>query len=95
MSPPGPSQTTTFAAEVGAAGDFGLNIGKIVHWYEQLTGQRLINAQTYFIDYLPSDVRLSDVLIIAAISLLMAFLATLYPSWAAARTQPAEALRYE
>ena len=73
----------------------GLNIGKIVHWYEQLTGQRLINAQTYFIDYLPSDVRLSDVLIIAAISLLMAFLATLYPSWAAARTQPAEALRYE
>ena len=50
---------------------------------------------TYFIDYLPSDVRLSDVLIIAAISLLMAFLATLYPSWAAARTQPAEALRYE
>ena len=73
----------------------GLNIGKIVHWYEQLTGQRLINAQTYFIDYLPSDVRLSDVLIIAAIYLLMAFLATLYPSWAAARTQPAEALRYE
>ena len=73
----------------------GLNIGRMVHEFEQLTGQRLINAQTYFIDYLPSDVRLNDVLIIAAISLLMAFLATLYPSWAAARTQPAEALRYE
>ncbi|AUZ04174.2 MULTISPECIES: lipoprotein-releasing ABC transporter permease subunit [Vitreoscilla] len=73
----------------------GLNIGKMVHFYEQLTGTRLINAQTYFIDYLPSDVRMSDVLIIVAISLLMSFLATLYPSWSAARTQPAEALRYE
>ena len=73
----------------------GLNIGQMVKFYENLTGSRLINAQTYFIDYLPSDVRLSDVLIIVFISLLMSFLATLYPSWSAAKTQPAEALRYE
>ena len=55
----------------------------------------LINSQVYFIDYLPSDVNLKDVAVIACISLGLAFIATLYPSWRAAKTQPAEALRYE
>jgi lipoprotein-releasing system permease protein len=49
----------------------------------------------YLIDKLPSDVLLSDVLTITVISLVLALLATLYPSWRAARTQPAEALRHE
>ncbi|EGV36435.1 lipoprotein-releasing ABC transporter permease subunit [Neisseria weaveri] len=73
----------------------GWNVGKIVAFFEKLFGFNLINSQVYFIDYLPSDVNMSDVLLIAAISLTLAFLATLYPSWRAAKTQPAEALRYE
>ncbi|MDF7676158.1 lipoprotein-releasing ABC transporter permease subunit [Neisseriaceae bacterium ESL0693] len=71
------------------------NIGHIVGFFEQLTGTHIIDPQIYFINYLPSDVELSDVGMIALISLSLAFLATLYPSWRAAKTQPAEALRYE
>lgn len=73
----------------------GLNIGRIVAFFEHLTGKHLIPSQVYFVSYLPSDVEFSDVCMIAVISLLLAFVATLYPSWRAAKTQPAEALRYE
>lgn len=73
----------------------GWNVGKIVAFFEKIFGVHLINSQIYFIDYLPSDVNMRDVAVIAAISLVLAFLATLYPSWRAAKTQPAEALRYE
>lgn len=73
----------------------GMNIGRIVAFFEDLFDKQLINSQIYFIDYLPSDVSTDDVLVIAAISLALAFIATLYPSWRAAKTQPAEALRYE
>ncbi len=73
----------------------GINVGKIVAFIEKIFGLHLINSQIYFIDYLPSDVNLKDVLTIAAISLFLAFIATLYPSWRASKTQPAEALRYE
>lgn len=73
----------------------GLNIGRIVAFFEHLTGKHLIPSQIYFVSYLPSDVEFTDVCTIAVISLLLAFVATLYPSWRAAKTQPAEALRYE
>ncbi len=73
----------------------GWNVGKIVAFFENMFGLHLINSQVYFIDYLPSEVNFSDVVVIAAISLTLAFLATLYPSWRASKTQPAEALRYE
>ena len=49
----------------------------------------------YYITGLPYDLQSSDVTIIALIALTMSFLATLYPAWRAARTDPAEALRYE
>ena len=73
----------------------GWNVGKIVGFFEKMFDFHLINSQVYFIDYLPSDVNLRDVIVIAAISLGLAFVATLYPSWRASKTQPAEALRYE
>ncbi len=72
-----------------------LNISSIVGGIEALMGRPLVNSQIYFLNYIPSHVQVSDVAIIALISLLLAFLATLYPSWRAAKTQPAEALRYE
>jgi lipoprotein-releasing system permease protein len=49
----------------------------------------------YYITGLPTQLEASDITIIAIIALVMAFLATLYPAWRAARTAPAEALRYE
>ncbi|WP_274571408.1 lipoprotein-releasing ABC transporter permease subunit [Neisseria leonii] len=73
----------------------GWQVGRILAFFENLFGVNLINSQVYFIDYLPSRVVWQEVLLIAAVSLLLAFLATLYPSWRASRTQPAEALRYE
>jgi len=49
----------------------------------------------YLISELPSDLQWPDVWIIAGVAVVLAFLATLYPSWAAARVRPADALRYE
>ncbi|MBI3143987.1 MAG: lipoprotein-releasing ABC transporter permease subunit [Pseudogulbenkiania sp.] len=72
-----------------------LNLDVIVPLIERLIGTKILSSEVYMIDYLPSDVQWSDVSTIAVVSLLLALLATLYPSWRAARTQPAEALRYE
>jgi lipoprotein-releasing system permease protein len=70
-----------------------LTISDIVAWFERITGEHLL--QEYFVNYLPSQLEISDVLIITLISLAISFVATLYPALQAARTQPAEALRYE
>ena len=72
-----------------------LNVGAIVSAIEQMAGRKLVTSAIYFIDYMPSQVKLSDVLAIVAISLGLSFVATLLPSWRASKTQPAEALRYE
>ncbi len=71
------------------------NLDVIMPFIERLLGVKLLSSEVYLIDYLPSDVQLADVGTIAVISLVLSLLATLYPSWRAARTQPAEALRYE
>lgn len=71
------------------------NIGNIVSWIENATNQHLIRSDVYFLNYLPSDIHLTDVITVICISLFLSFIATIYPSWRAARTQPAEALRYE
>ena len=72
-----------------------LNISALIAWVERSLGMRFLSAEVYFIDYLPSRLQLADVLTVCAAALLLSFLATLYPAWRAARTQPAEALRYE
>ena len=56
---------------------------------------QLLPEDVYYITGLPTDLQSSDVIAIACVALAMAFLATLYPAWRAARTAPAEALRYE
>lgn len=73
----------------------GANVGRIMAFFERLSGTQLVNSQVYFIDYLPSEVEWPQVAAIALVSMILSFLATLYPSWRAARTQPAEALRYD
>ncbi|OEC34960.1 lipoprotein-releasing system permease protein [Pseudomonas cuatrocienegasensis] len=72
-----------------------LNISAGIAALERALGIHFLNADVYFIDYLPSQLLLADVLMVCAAALLLSFLATLYPAWRAARTQPAEALRYE
>ena len=71
------------------------NLDTIVPAIERIIGTKLLSSEVYMIDHLPSDVQFADVSTIAVIALVLAFIATLYPSWRAARTQPAEALRYE
>lgn len=80
---------------VGLGYIIGLNVGAIVAGIESFLGIKLISGSVYVLDYLPSDPKLSDIVTIAVASLLMAFVATLYPSWRASRINPAEALRYE
>jgi lipoprotein-releasing system permease protein len=82
-------------AGVGLGVLVALNIDVIVPFIEQMLGVSFLPAQIYLITHMPSDPRMDDILPIGVISLLLAFLATLYPSWRASRVQPAEALRYE
>jgi lipoprotein-releasing system permease protein len=54
-----------------------------------------LSSEVYSIDYLPFAPRAIDGVLVAIVALLISFVATLYPSWSAARVLPAEALRYE
>ena len=71
------------------------HVTAVVHTIETFFHVQLLSANVYFVDYLPATIHSSDVFKVTIIALLMSFLATLYPAWIAARTQPAEALRYE
>ena len=83
------------AAGVGMGLLVAVNIGTLVPALERLLGVAFLPGSVYLISRMPSDPRLSDVLPITLISLVLAFVATLYPSWRASRVKPAEALRYE
>ncbi len=72
-----------------------LNIETVVPVLENLLGFKFLSKDVYLIPELPSEVQLDDVIGVALISLSLAFLATLYPSWRASKVNPAEALRYE
>lgn len=72
-----------------------LTISDLVAWAERMFGFQILNADVYFISYLPSQLLWSDVLVVVGAGLCLSFLATLYPSYRASRVNPAEALRYE
>ena len=78
---------------------FGLliafNVGTLVGMIEALLRVSFLPASVYLINRMPSDPQSGDIVPIVIISLLLSFIATLYPSWRASRVQPAEALRYE
>ncbi len=71
------------------------NIDTLVPALEQLLGASFLPQDIYLISRMPSDPQSADIVPIAVISLVLAFAATLYPSWRASRVNPAEALRYE
>jgi len=80
-------------------GVIGTVAGLIVGYGVAIAGAKYhfvaLSAEVYSIDYLPFAPRVIDGVLIAAVALLISFVATLYPSWSAARVLPAEALRYE
>jgi len=82
---------------IGVAGGIALalNIDVVVPFLERLLNVQFLSREVYYITDLPSDLQTSDVVAIALVSLTLSLLATLYPSWRAARVNPAEALRYE
>ncbi len=91
-------------AMVGVIGTFaGLALGQlvacnidvIVPAIEQALGAPFLPKDIYLISTMPSEPQASDIVPIAVISLILAFVATIYPSWRASRVNPAEALRYE
>jgi lipoprotein-releasing system permease protein len=71
------------------------NIGTIVPFIERLLHVSFLPSSVYLISRMPSDPQSSDIVPIVIISLVLSFIATIYPSWRASRVQPAEALRYE
>jgi len=71
------------------------NVDVIVPAIERVLQMSFLPSSVYLISRMPSDPQQGDIVPVAVISLVLAFLATLYPSWRASRLQPAEALRYE
>ncbi|AHE98198.1 lipoprotein-releasing ABC transporter permease subunit [Thioalkalivibrio paradoxus] len=72
-----------------------LNIDVVVPLIERITGTQFLAADVYYISDLPSELRVEDVIRISGLAFVLTLLATLFPAWRAARTRPAEALRYE
>ena len=82
---------------IGVAGGvaLALNVESIVPAIEGLLGVEFISGDIYWISDLPSDLRMEDVWRITTAAIGLSLIATLYPAWRAARTEPAEALRHE
>lgn len=82
-------------AGVGLGMLLALNLEAIIGFFESAFGIKFLAADVYFISDLPSDLQYADVVLVAVIALVLALVSTLYPAWVAARTAPAEALRYD
>ena len=72
-----------------------LNVDVAVPAIEHAFHFEILSREVYYISELPSDLHWRDVWSVAGVALLLAFVATIYPSWRASRVNPAEALRYE
>ena len=83
------------AAGVALGLAFSWNIESIHQFLQQFTSHELFSAEIYFLSRLPAKVDNGEVLMVVLMALGLSILATLYPSWRAARLDPVEALRYE
>jgi lipoprotein-releasing system permease protein len=71
------------------------NLDKIVAFLENLFGFKILSPDVYYIEKFPSQVNVTDVVLIVLTAILISLFATLYPAWRASKLDPAEALRYE
>jgi lipoprotein-releasing system permease protein len=71
------------------------NVETIVPAIEKFFHVKFLSPDVYYISELPSDMHWQDVIVISSVAFVFCLIATIYPAWRAARTQPAEALRYE
>ena len=71
------------------------NIENIRQFLQKLSGRELFSSEIYFLSQLPAKVETNEVLLVIGVTLLLCFLATLYPAYRASKFDPAEALRYE
>jgi len=72
-----------------------LNTETLIHWLEAALHTRFMAPDVYFITDLPAELRSSDIVTVCGTAIVLCLISTLYPAWRGARTQPAEALRYE
>jgi lipoprotein-releasing system permease protein len=72
-----------------------LNVATVAPWLEHTFGFQIMDADVYYITQIPSDLHITDVVVIGTVAFALTVLATLYPARRAALTEPAEALRYE
>ena len=84
---------TFFGALLGTL--FAYNIDSIKKFLESLTGVTLFDPLIYFLTDLPAEINFFTILLVVIVSLLICFLAAVYPAWKAAKLQPADILRYE
>jgi len=82
---------------LGSVGGIALamNLDVVVPFIEQLFRVQFLAKDVYYISELPSDIRYPEVMLVAGLSFMISLIATIYPSYRASKTQPAEALRYE
>lgn len=69
-----------------------LNLSAIASSVEQLLGIQLLSADVYFVDFLPSELHVSDAVLVIVMAFMMSLIATLYPAWKASQIAPAQAL---
>jgi lipoprotein-releasing system permease protein len=72
-----------------------LNVTRIVAWIEQVFSVKLFATDAYFLTFLPSQLRISDIAFVAVCALILSLLATIHPAWRGAKVQPATALRQD
>ncbi|AFB21410.1 lipoprotein-releasing ABC transporter permease subunit [Rickettsia canadensis] len=84
---------TTLGVTLGVT--FSHNIQTIKNYLEHITGTKMFEAAIYFLYSLPSKVRAEDIIFITSLSIILCFLATIYPAYRASKLNPVDALRYE
>jgi len=72
-----------------------MNVTEIVNWIQNVFHVQFLSSNVYFVNYLPSQIIVSDIVKICVASLLLSLIATIYPAWRASKMDPVESLRYE
>ncbi|MHB1947342.1 MAG: lipoprotein-releasing ABC transporter permease subunit [Gammaproteobacteria bacterium] len=71
------------------------NVTVVVNWIQNLFNVKFLSSNIYYVDFLPSELQWSDVWQISLVAFILSLIATLYPAWSAAKSQPVEGLRYD